>query len=631
MTIEEKIFAEYASVWLPPPKLNISQWADKERRLSRESSAEPGMWRTSRAEYQREIMNALSDPLTERVVMMTAAQIGKSEIALNIVGYFADQQPSPILILQPTIEMGESFSKDRLAPMIRDTPCLTKKFGDPKSRNSGNTLRHKIFTGGYVTIAGANSPASLASRPIRILLCDEVDRYPLSAGTEGDPLSLVMKRTQNFWNKKIFLVSTPTLIETSRIYEAFNFSSCEEWEIPCPNCKEYQSYEWQLMIYQNVKEPLMRCKHCGQVFNETKWKAQQEKGRWLAKYPERVSIRGFHLNAFASPWAKWSDLIAQYNEALSGGPEKIKVWINTVLGLPYESSDATVEAERLESRREDYHAEVPEGVLALTAGVDTQDDRLECEIVGWGEGKESWGIEYKVFYGNPILPDVWLSLEDFLRHRFLKSDGDTLGVSCTFIDSAGHYTDEVYKFCKPRKRMNIYPIIGRGGTGKDIVSKPSRNNRRRVSLFTVGVSTVKGELSKRLQIEKPGPGYCHFPKGITSSDNKGYDTTYFKGLLSEHAVVKRKNGRNVLTWEVKASGLRNEPLDCRVYATAAMELMNFDFTRIKIRKPVLSQSELLKLFATNPEPTKKTKEADVKTTVKKPVKPRKILIKRGLR
>ena len=564
--------------------MTISQWADEERQLSFESCATPGNWLTSRAEYQREIMDSILNPLTERVVMMTAAQVGKTELLLNVIGYFVDKQSGPMLILQPTLEMGASFSKERLAPMIRDTPCLTRKFGNPKSRNSGNTLRHKIFESGYVTIAGANSPASLASRPIRILLCDEVDRYPESAGAEGDPLALATKRTQNFNNRKIFYVSTPSLIETSRIYKAYLESTCEEWNIPCPDCGGVQTYQWDRIIYKDVSEPLMRCEHCGKAFNESEWKAQQSLGKWIAKYPERINTRGFHMNAFASPWASWKNLISQYNEALNTGEESIKVWINTVLGLPYESSDATIEAEKLESHRDDYGAELPDGVLALTCGVDTQDDRLELEIVGWGANKESWGIEYRIIYGNPILPDTWLKLDEILSGRYSYSNGDTLGISCTFIDSAGHYTDEVYKFCKPRKNRFIFPIIGRGRTGMDIVSKPSRNNRRRVMLFTVGVSTVKGELMQRLQLNDKGPGYCHFPKGLTSNDNRGYDTTYFKGLLSEHVITKRRNGRNVLAWEVKAPGLRNEPLDCRVYATAAMELMDFDFSRLRIKR-----------------------------------------------
>ena len=625
MTKEQQLFNEYSSVWLPPPKLDVANWADTQRRLSSESSATPGIWRTSRAEYQREIMNALSNSLTERVIVMTAAQIGKTELLLNTIGYFVDQQPSPILILQPTIEMGEDFSKNRLAPMIRDTPCLTPKFGDPKSRASGNTLRHKVFPGGYVTIAGANSPASLASRPIRILLCDEIDRYPKSAGTEGDPLSLAMKRTQNFWNRKIFLVSTPTLIETSRINEAFELSSQEEWKVPCPNCGHFQSYSWELLIYKDLTEPVMRCEHCGKVYNEIKWKAQQERGQWVAKFPDRVKSRGFHMNAFASPWAKWSDLIEQYNEALFGGMEQIKVWVNTVLGMPYRSSDNEVEAEKLDSHREDYGAELPEGVLALTCGVDTQDDRLELEVVGWGVDKESWGICYHVIYGTPILPETWQKLDEFLARRFSYSTGESLGISCTFIDSAGHFTDEVYKFCKPRKRMNIYPIIGRGRAGMDIVSKPSRNNRRRVMLFTVGVSTVKGELMKRLQLDQKGPGYCHFPMGLTSEASRGYEKRYFMGLLSEHVVVKRKNGRNVITWELKNAGLRNEPLDCRIYATAAMELMDFNFTQLHTKRVSYLQNTVN--LNTKEQPMNPSKPA----VVRHKRRPRFSLIKTGLR
>ena len=210
------------NLFSPPPNFTISEWADAERKIPPEASAEPGQWRTSRAEYQREIMNAVSDPLTERVVVMTAAQVGKTEILLNTIGYFIDLEPGPILCLNPTLEMGQAFSKDRLAPMIRDTPVLRDKIKDPCSRDSGNTLLHKKFMGGHITITGANSPASLASRPIRILLCDEVDRYPISAGTEGDPLTLAMKRTQNFWNRRVVWVSTPTLLGISRIEKAYN-------------------------------------------------------------------------------------------------------------------------------------------------------------------------------------------------------------------------------------------------------------------------------------------------------------------------------------------------------------------------------------------------------------------------
>ena len=580
---EHQLFREINIVWLPPPDLTVSQWADEFRRIPPEASAEPGQWRTSRAEYQREIMNAISDPLIERVVVMTAAQVGKTEILLNVIGFFIDQEPSPILVLQPTLDMGQSFSKDRLAPMIRDTPALQGKVKEPRSRDSGNTLMHKKFLGGHITIAATNSPVSLASRPIRILLCDEVDRYPLSSGKEGDPVKLAEKRTQNFWNRRIVWVSTPTLLQTSRIYEGFKGSSQEEWCLPCPTCGEYQPLSWEQISFKDLPEPVMTCAKCGAVHNEVEWKAGQERGIWIAKNPDEKRTRGFHMNAFASGWVTWGNLIAQYQDALRSGEEALKVWWNTVLGLPYENTEGTIEAEALESHREKYNAELPDGVLVLTCGVDTQDDRLECEVVGWGIGHESWGIEYRIFYGDPGLNEVWQALDDFLSKTWSYANGDKLGLACTCIDSAGHFTDEVYKFCKPRARRNIFPIIGRGREGMPSVSKPSRNNRRHVVLFTLGVTTIKGVLFSRLKVERHGAGYCHFPLDAKNG-HRGYDSVYFKGLLSERMVLKRLHGRDTITWEPRNPGIRNEPLDTRVYATGALELFNPNFEMHKRRR-----------------------------------------------
>ena len=238
------------TIFTPPPDMKISDWADEFRELPPEASCEPGHWSTDRAPYQREMMNAICPPSAERIVMMTAAQVGKSEILLNTIGYYIHKEPSPILMMQPTLEMGESFSKDRLATMLRDCTCLHGKVKDPRARDSGNTLLHKTFPGGHITIAGANSPASLASRPIRVLLCDEVDRYPVSAGTEGDPLSLAMKRTQNFWNRKIIIVSTPTIKGISRIEKEYDNSTREEWTLPCPNCGRYNALDWERVIFE---------------------------------------------------------------------------------------------------------------------------------------------------------------------------------------------------------------------------------------------------------------------------------------------------------------------------------------------------------------------------------------------
>lgn len=625
-----RLFSQNKNIWLPPPNLTISQWADQNRMISPEASAEPGRWDTARAEYQREIMDSLSDPFVERTVIMSSAQVGKTELLLNAIGYYVDQEPSPIFTVQPTIEIGEAFSKDRLATMIRDTSALRGKIRDPRARDSGNTLLHKKFRGGHITIAGANSPSSLASRPIRILLCDEIDRYPFSAGTEGDPLTLAMRRTQNFWNRRIFWVSTPTTKGVSRIEKAYESSSREEWSIPCPTCGELQPYDWDRILYKNYAEPVMRCVFCGAIHNEIQWKSEQRNGRWVSASPEIKRIRGFHLNAFASPWETWRNLIDQYKEAYKNGDEELKTWWNTVLGLPYETTSGAIEVETLEGNREDYDAEVPDGVLVLTCGVDTQDDRLEAEVVGWGPGKESWGIEYRIFYGDPDKKEVWDALDDFLSSYWKFRDGEEIGIACTCIDSGGHKTDSVYKFCKPRSRRNIFAIKGVGGMGRPSAGKPSRNNRKKVPLFSLGVDTIKGSLHSRLKTERPGPGYCHFPK----KQELGYDKQYFAGLVSERMVVERVRGKERIKWEQRSKNIRNEPLDVRVYATGALEILNPDLVRRKERRIVKKKGKKqTKRPPSQPAPKQQTVDIPEEAPPNTPTSPvkKKARAKKGFR
>lgn len=549
----------------PPKKLKVSEWADSFRQLSSEASAEPGQWNTDRAPYQRGIMNAVNDPEVDTVIVMSSAQVGKTELILNTIGYYVDYDPSPILLLQPTLEMAEAFSKDRLAPMFRDTTALKNKLGDPKARNSGNTLLHKTFPGGHITMAGANSPSSLASRPIRILLADEVDRYPVSAGTEGDPLNLAAKRTTTFWNKKKVYVSTPTIKGASRIEAEYEDSTMEEWCLPCPHCGSIQPLTWGQIRFEDIT---MECIHCRERASEFEWKANA--GIWVAR-KEHPNKRGFHLNELASPWKRWEEIISDFREAKKN-TETFKVWVNTSLGESWEEKGDIADEEMLIKRRERYNCQVPKDVLVLTAGVDTQDDRLEVEVVGWGKGKESWGIEYKVFYGDPAQNVVWQQLDEYLNRDFKYEDGSGLRISCACIDSGGHFTTEVYKFCKTKEHRRIFAVKGQGGEGKPLVGKASRSNREGVALFNLGVDTGKETLLSRLKIDFEGEGYCHFP----IESDRGYDETYFKGLTSEKRVIKYYRGRPKIEW-VKRSGTRNEPLDLRNYATAALEILNPNF------------------------------------------------------
>lgn len=577
------LLARCISTLKPPPELTLSQWADTYRVLSAESSAEPGRWHTDKAPYQREIMDAIGDPHIRRVVIMCAAQLGKTELLLNILAYFMAYSPAPILVMQPTLDMGQTFSKDRLAPMLRDTPAL-RGLVDVKSRYSGNTIMKKNFPGGHVTIVGANSATGLASRPIKVLLADEVDRYPGSAGTEGDPLSLAQKRQTTFWDKKTVMVSTPVIKGHSRIETEFNQSTKEEWNIPCPKCGHYQPLVWANVIFNPddlTKEPLYKCERCGHEAGEYAWKAQGINGKFVAENPE-AETRGFHLNTLASTFCGWKEIVQKFlvaKEQLDqGNPEGMKVWVNTELGETWEERGESVEDVELFNRREIYDAEVPEDVLVLTAGVDVQDDRFEVEVVGWGVGKESWGIRYQKIYGDMLKEQVWADLDNFLLSGFTKKDGSVLHILSTCIDSGGHHTDQVYRFTKERYERRVWAIKGKGGAEVSFIRNPTTNNRVKTPLFIIGVDAGKALIYQRLKHETKGPNYCHFPE----NEAAGYDATYFKGLTSEKMVVRFKKGRSVIVWELKDSSYkRNEPLDLRNYAMAALEIAN----------PVLTKAE----------------------------------------
>ena len=572
-----EMFFRCAALLKPPPGLTISQWADRYRVLSAESSAEPGRWHTEKAPYQREIMDAIGDPHIRKVIVKSSAQIGKTDaFILNPLGYYIDNSPAPILVLQPTLDMGQTFSKDRLAPMIRDTPKLRDKM-DVKSRYSGNTILKKNFPGGHVTIVGANSDAGLASRPINVVLADEVDRYPSSAGTEGDPLSLAQKRQTTFWDKKTVIVSTPGNKGQSRIETEFNNSSKEEWNVPCPDCGHYQPLVWANVVFgqENPCENIQyKCERCGAVNGEYQWKAQGQHGRFVAENP-KADARGFHLNTLASAFCGWNEIVEKFliaKEQLDqGNPEGMKVWVNTELGEPWEQPGEQLEDMKLFNRREIYDAQVPEDVLVLTAGIDVQDDRFEVEVVGWGIGKESWGIRYQKIYGDMLKDQVWNDLDVFLQTPFHKKDGTALAILSCCIDSGGHHTDQVYRFAKERWERRVFAIKGKGGQEVPYIRNPTTGNRVKVPLFIIGVDAGKSLLFQRLKHETKGPNYCHFPL----NEEAGYDEFYFKGLTSERQVVRFRKGRSVIAWELKDGGYkRNEPLDLRNYAMAALELAN---------------------------------------------------------
>jgi len=557
------VWTETAKTFKPPKKLLVSEWADNYRFLTSESSAEPGKWRTSRAAYQREIMDCIIDRNIETVVVMKSAQIGATELLLNVLGYYISQDPCPVLVLQPTIEMGRSFSKDRLAPMLASSPALEDKVKEPRSRDSENTVLHKKFPGGHMTITGANSASGLASRPIRILLVDECDRYPPSAGTEGDPIALATKRTTTFWNRKIIMASTPTIDGLSRIQTAFESSDKRRFWVPCVHCNEYITLEWA-NIHWEENEPETAhyvCQECGSIMEEKHKIQMLRNGEWRAEN-ETTTIAGFHISELYSPWSTWESMAVGFSQAKKH-PEMLKTWVNTSLGETWKDSGTEIESEGLLKRRENWDEScIPDDVLVITAGIDCQQDRLEMSVVGWGLDSQSWVIEHITFWGETAHYPVWHELDEYLQRRYERDSLSSLPIACVAIDS-GYQTQSVYTFCRVRQGRRIFAVKGQSQPGKPIAGRPTKSGTQRVQLFPAGVDTAKESVFSWLQIEEEGPGYIHFPATV--------DQEYFDQLTSEKRQIKYVKGRKTIAWVPIRN--RNEALDCYVYSLVALHIL----------------------------------------------------------
>ena len=560
-------------VLAPAEDLTVAEWADKYRILSRESAAEAGKWDTNRTPYMKEILMCITDIETKKITMMCSAQIGKTEMLLNVLGRYMHLDPCPILFVQPTVDDAKSFSKERVEPMIRDTTILKKLISKTNKREEG-TVQEKMFPGGYVRFVGANSPSGLASRPIRITLLDEIDRFPLSARKEGDPVKLAERRTNNFYDSKNIRVSTPTDDASSKIQLLYLASSQEEWCLPCPVCGEYQPLDFEQIKYLDLEEPELECKFCGHSSQEKEWKSKRQlNGKWIAKFPVEKEHRGFHLNALASPWVTWKEIVKEFLE-VKDDDFQYRTFMNTVLGKTFSVNlEAAMDYEAIYETREDYGAELHDDVIILTAGVDVQDNRLEVEVVGWGYEYESYGIMYRDFPGDPGKEEVWQQLDTFLKKKFYFKNKKYLMIAATLIDSGGHHTGSVYKYVYKKEKRGIYAIKGQGAWGVNILNgfrKTTKKGAPQINLLSLGVNALKDLTYSRLSILE-GAGKCHFPKAST----QGYGIDYFKGLTAEVKVKKSTPRGMKIAWEI-LDGRRNEPLDLRNYNTAAIELIPID-------------------------------------------------------
>lgn len=585
ISINEAVTFAFSDGLMPDQILSVSQWAERHRMLSNRASAEPGRWRNQRTPYLVEIMDALSSHSeVEEIRFMKGAQIGATEAGNNWLGYIIDQSPAPTMCVLPTVDMAKRSSKQRIQPLIDESPRLSEKVKPSRERDSGNTTLMKEFPGGILVLTGANSAAGLRSMAARNQFCDEIDAYPGDVDGEGDPLSLAKARTRTFSRRKLFYVSTPTISGRSRIESLFEDGDRRFYFVPCPHCGEFQKLIWSQIKWENddYKTTYYSCIQCKGKIEEHHKTQMLEMGEWRSEeeFPD-PKIRSYHLSGLYSPvgWFSWCDAVKAFLES-KDKTDLLRAFVNTVLGETWKEKGDAPDWKRLYERRESYEIGVVQpGVVFLTAAVDVQKDRLEFEVVGWGRDKQSWSIDYGQYFGDPsnIESDVWKELDKLLAKVYPDKNGGQYQIKMLTIDS-GSNTSTVYSWSRKHPISKVSAIKGQD-TASMIVAPPKnidvrtdgKRIRRGLKVWNVGVSIAKTELYSWLNQEKPTDGhsfpygYCHYPQ---------YGEEFFKQLTAEQVVAKIIKGYRKYYWEKTRE--RNEALDLRIYNRAAAAIVGMD-------------------------------------------------------
>lgn len=558
----------------PPKRLTLSEWADEYAFLSAESSAEGGRWHT--LPYQKGIMDAITDPRIEFVAVMKSARVGYSKILNHVIGYHIHQDPCPIMIVQPTIEDAQGYSKEEIAPMLRDTPCLQGLVSESKAKDGANTILQKQFPGGTLGLVGANSPRGFRRVSRRIVLFDECDGYPSSAGPEGDQIKLGIRRTEYYWNRKIVAGSTPTVKDFSRIEKLFLQGDQRRYFVPCPFCDHMQYLKWRNMRWRDNDPSTASycCEKCGTWIPHSKKRWMVGRGEWRPTAIGAKKMASFHIWAAYSysPNASWENLVAEFLDA-KGDAEALKTIVNTVFGETWEDEYASkVSAEGIKERiaGESYkQGEVPSEALVLVGGLDCQDDRLSISIWAFGRGEEAWLIDRIVIYGDPARSDPWNQVDELLQKPYLDMDGRERKIMCFACDSGGHHTSTVYQYAKERMNLGVIAVKGMNTKNKPPIGKPTKVDinakgmtaKKSGRLYPVGTDTIKSLLFARLKSDEPGEGFVHFYPTVSDE--------YLQELTAEKQILRYKHGYPERVW-VKKSSMRNEALDEFVYAYAAL-------------------------------------------------------------
>lgn len=576
-TAVQKLFDKALHSAIPRGTMTVSEWAEQYRYVSAQRSARPGRWSNEVVPFARGIMDAVTEPDVRKIVFMKSSQVGGTEILINILCYFIHVDPSLMLYIAEIEDKARAWTNEAFDPTIMESPELRKCFFSAVTdRSPDNNQRIKRFRGGQLTIGWASSPAQLSSRPARIVAFDEVDAFEPTA--EGDAVRLAEARTKTFGDQaKLILVSSPRNAQTSIIEREYLAGDQREYHVPCPHCGGYQPLRWSNVQWDDdsPEDAYYVCRECGVVIEHDEKPGMLAAGKWIASAPFNGTA-SFRINEIYSPFTTWGDMATAFLHAKKH-PDTLRVFVNTSLGETWKREER-VEYGDLQLQREVYDAPVPSGVLVLTAGVDVQGDRIECEVVGWGRDNESWSIDYRILEGSPALPEVWDELADYLMTEW-QGEIQAHRIAAAAIDSGGHHTQQVYRFCKANSGRRWFAVKGSSQAGAPLISRPTWvGTNPKVRLFLVGTNAAKDEIFEYLRVPEPGmPGFCHFP-----ADDR-YDDAYLRQLCSERKVPRFRMGREVWVYEKISPGIRNEALDVRVYATAARAILNPNYEAIAQR------------------------------------------------
>lgn len=585
--LRNRLYRHSADAIRPLPKLLPSEWAEANIRIPL-GNAIPGLIRFDNAPYQREPLDMISRADCERITLMWGAQTGKTNVFNCAIGFNIDQRPRSMMVMQPSQGDLKTWLETKLNPMIEGNDNLSGRVAKPRAREGVNNQQMKSYPGGYLMFAWAGSPKTMRGRSAPVVICDEIDGY--EATPEGDPVSLLWQRAATFGDQRLLIESsTPTIKGASRVENSYEQSDQRRYYIPCPHCEEYQTLKWSNVSWSKNEQgehlpetAIYACEHCGGVINDGQKVAALRKGEWRAAKPWRGHA-GYHLNELYSAFRKFRDIVKSFLEKKEAND--LQTFVNVSLAETWEEQGDQVEASPLFARREDYGAELADGCLVLTAGIDVQDDRLEIGVEAWGERDENWKIDYQIISGDPAAIETWQKLDQALLRRYAFKNGTSIGIAAAFIDSGGHFTQKVYDYVRPLESRRIFASKGMGGEGVPIVSRPSRSNLGKVPLYMIGASTGKELMFASLAVNRPGAGYVHFPH------KPFFDLEYFEQLTAEKRVTRYVKGQPKREWVKRRA--RNEALDIAVLNIGARILLNPDYEAIKKSLGLLDEPEVV--------------------------------------